>query len=151
MFVRGYASHSRKSRVYGQPYKVPEVRVWLTDEETGGPFADRKAFAKYCWGWDVIKRTAEADRMPFTECMEIEIRTDEAGAVALPSVEIKPSRPIPPPGAEFSAPRFKYAGIVVRDEKHNTYMSVFDVEVNLLDDKGEVHRTVMLLERPKKP
>lgn len=28
-------------------------------------------------------------------------------------------------------------------------MSVYDAEVNLLDEKGEVHRTVMLYPRPK--
>lgn len=136
-------------KVYGRSYKIPQVRVYLTDEETGGPFAEKDVAAKYCWGWDVIRSTPETDRMTNIECSTVKLRTDATGVVDLPSLLMSPWRPIAPPGSEFSEPRFKYAGMVVIDAKHNTYMSVFDAEVNLLDDKGEVRRTVMLYPRPK--
>lgn len=135
-------------RVYGRSYKIPQVRVYLTDEETGRPFAEKDVTAKYCWGWDVIKSTPETDRMPSTECSTVKLRTDAAGVVDLPSLLMSPWRPIAPAGSELSEPRFKYAGLTVNDAKHNTYMSVFDAEVNLLDEKGEVRRTVMLYPRP---
>ena len=139
----------KNAKVYGRAYTIPQVRVYLTDEETGGPFAEKDVAAKYCWGWDVIRSTPETDRMPSTECSTVKLRTDAAGIVDLPSLLVSPWRPAAPPGSELSEPRFKYAGMVVIDAKHNTYMSVFDAEVNLLDEKGEVRRTVMLYPRPK--
>ena len=136
-------------KVYGRAHTIPQVRVYLTDEETGGPFAEKDVTAKYCWGWEVMRSTPETDRMPSTECSTVKLRTDAAGIVDLPSLLMSPWRPAAPPGSELSEPRFKYAGMVVIDAKHNTYMSVFDAEVNLLDEKGEVRRTVMLYPRPK--
>lgn len=148
--VRAQQSEIVKSeKVYGRPFVVPSVRVYLTDEETAAPFAERDAAAKYCWGWKVIKRTSETDRTASTQCMSVKIRTDASGIVLLPSLFMTPWRPVAPAGSELSAPLFLYAGIIVNDEKHNTYMSVYDAEVNLLDEKGEVHRTVMLYPRPK--
>jgi len=147
----GAAASKAATLVYGRPFTVPEVRVYLTDEETGGPFAEKDVAAKYCWGWDVLKRTPESDRIANTQCISVKRRTDAAGVVSLPTLLISPSRPIAPPGSEFSQPRFKYAGLTVHDDKHDTYMSVFDAEVNLLDEKGEVRRTVMLYPRPKTP
>ena len=138
-------------KFYGKAFMVPEVRVHLTDEETGSPFAEKDAAAKYCWGWEVIKRTPATDRMPSTECTSVKIRTDVSGVAILPSLLMTPWRPVAPPGSELSEPRFLYAGITVHDEKHNTYMSVFDAERNLLNEKGEVHRTVRLYPRPKTP
>jgi len=140
----------KDDKVFGKAYSVPEVKVYLTDEETGGPFAEREVTIKYYWGWDIIKRTAETDRIPSTLSLAIKRRTDVKGVVFLPTLLITPSGPPPPAGAEYSTPRFKYAGISVNDAKHSTYMSVFDAEVNLLDAKGEVHRTVMLYPRPLK-
>lgn len=142
---------NKDEKVYGKAYMVPQVRVLLTDEETGGPFAERDAAAKYCWGWEVIRRTPETDRMASTQCTSVKIRTDAAGVVLLPSFLMTPWRPVAPPGSELSEPRFLCAGIVVQDEKHDCYMSVFDAERNLLDEKGEVHRTVLLSVRPKTP
>lgn len=61
--VRAQQSEIVKSeKVYGRPFVVPSVRVYLTDEETAAPFAERDAAAKYCWGWKAIKRTSETDR-----------------------------------------------------------------------------------------
>ena len=40
---------TRSDLVYGRPFRVPQVRVYLTDEETGGPFAEKDVKAKYCW------------------------------------------------------------------------------------------------------
>ena len=142
-------SASKDGKIYGRSYAIPQVRVYLTDEETGGPFAEKDVAAKYCWGWEVIKSTPKTDRMPSTECSTVKLRTDAAGVVELPSLLMSPWRPIAPAGSQLSEPRFKYAGMVVIDAKHNTYMSVFDAEVNLLDKKGEVRRTVMLYPRPK--
>lgn len=137
-------------KVYGPDYAVPEVKVYLIDEETGGPFAEREVTIKYYWGWDVIKRTDETDRVPSLVHMTIKRRTDVTGVVLMPTLLITPSRPRAPAGAEYSLPRFRFAGIGVNDAKHSTHMSVYDAEVNLLDDKGEVHRTVMLYPRPVK-
>ena len=151
MAQTGTLAQSSDGKVYGKAFMVPQVRVYLKDEETNGPFAEKDAAAKYCWGWEVIKATPATDRMPSTQCTSVKIRTDASGIVLLPSILMTPWRPTAPPGSELSEPRFRYAGITVHDEKHNTYMSVFDAEVNLLDEKGEVHRTVMLYPRPNAP
>lgn len=136
-----------KDLVYGRPYKVPAVKVYLTDQETGEPFAERDIKFRYCWGWEVVKENPETERMARTLCKDASGRTDKEGTTVLPEMSITPSRPIAPPGAEFSEPRFMYAGILVRDEKHDAYLSVYDAKVNLLDAKGEVRRAVPLARR----
>lgn len=143
------AQTTKDDQVFGRPHRVPSVKVYLTDEESGGPFAERDIKFKYCWGWEVLKRTPETDRMPSTVCEEVKGRTEKDGTTVLPSLLMTPVRPVAPAGAEFSEPRFKYAGIVVRDEKHDTYLSVYDASVNLLDKNGEVSRIVRLYPRPK--
>jgi hypothetical protein len=137
--------------VYGRPYSVPAVKVHLTDSETGGPFADRPIIFKYCWGWEVVKKTAETDRIPSTLCKDIIGRSASDGTAVLPGWLFTPWRPVPPAEAEYAEPRFLYAGIVVRGERHDTYMSVFDAKVNLLDENGEVRRTVRPYVRAAKP
>lgn len=137
--------------VYGRAFNIPSVRVHLTDSETGLPFAEKAIGYKYCWGWEVLKRTHETDRMPNLMCTERKGGTDSAGTAVLPTWLFTPWRPAAPAGAEFSEPRFRFAGITVDDERHDTYLSVFDADVDLLDRNGEVHRVVHPYERPKKP
>ena len=136
--------------VYGRPYSVPAVKVYLTDSETGGPFADRPVIFKYCWGWEVIKKTPETDRIPNTICKDVKGRSKKDGTATLPTWLFTPWRPVPPAGAEYAEPKFRYAGIIVRSERHDTYLSVFDANVNLLDENGEVRRTVRPYARPNK-
>lgn len=136
--------------VFGRPYSVPAVKVYLTDSETGGPFADRPVIFKYCWGWEVIKKTPETDRIPNTICKDVKGRSKKDGTATLPTWLFTPWRPVPPAGAEYAEPKFRYAGIIVRSERHDTYLSVFDANMNLLDENGEVRRTVRPYARPNK-
>lgn len=140
-----------RDAVFGSAFNIPSVRVHLTDGESGLPFTDREIGFKYCWGWEVLKRTPETDRMPSLMCTERKGRTDKAGTAILPTWLFTPWRPAAPDGAEFSEPRFRFAGITVNDENHNTYLSVFDADVDLLDRNGEVHRVVRPYQRPSKP
>jgi hypothetical protein len=140
---------AQSERVSGPEYKVPSVKVYLTDEGTGKPLISDGLFAKYCWGWDVLTRTAETDRMMSLECTETKIPLDAPGIATLPAKTILPTGPKAPAGAKFSTPRFKFAVIVVRDETHAGSVSVYDADMNLLDKNGEAHRTVLLKDRPK--
>ena len=144
-----FAQSDTGTKVYGKPYNVPGVKVYLTDEETGEPFADRKVVAKYYWQWDVIKSTPETQNMSNIRYLEIEVGTDSNGVVTFPAKTIIPWRPVIK-GAELSEPYFTYGGISVRDEKHQAYLSVFDAKRELRDARGEVHRVVPLLIRPSK-
>ncbi len=137
--------------VYGRAFNIPSVRTYLTYGETGLPFSERDVGFKYCWGWEVLKRTAETDRMTNLMCTERKGRTDKAGIAVLPTWLFTPWRAATPAGAEFSAPSFRFAGITVNDETHNTYLSVFDADVDLLDRNGEVHRKVHPYRRSTKP
>jgi hypothetical protein len=137
--------------VYGRAFNIPAVRAHLTDSETGLPFAEREIGFKYCWGWEVLKRTPETDRISNLMCTERKGKTDKNGIAVLPTWLFTPWRPPAPAGAEYSEPRFRFAGITVDDETHNTYLSVFDADVDLLDRNGEVRRVVRPYHRPVKP
>jgi hypothetical protein len=134
-------------RFFGQPYKVREIKVYLTYEETGGPYANREVQIKYYWKWDVIKSTPETDRMSNIRYLTVMRTTDESGVVIVPAMTIIPTRPSLP-GAEVSEPKFQSVGITVIDEKHSVGLAIFSPPHDLTDENGEVHRIVMLYPRP---
>jgi hypothetical protein len=86
--------------VYGRAYNIPAVRAHLTDSETGLPFAEREIGFKYCWGWEVLKRTPETDRISNLMCTERNGKTDKNGIALLPTWLFTPWRPPAPAGAE---------------------------------------------------
>lgn len=137
--------------IIGPQYLVPEIKVYLTDEETGGPLANHDVVVKYYWTWDVLKRTQATDRMSTILDIRFPARSDQNGIIVIPSRIITPTRPIAPKGSEFSQPRFMSMGIDVDDEKHSSGLAIYDAEVDLSDGTNEVRRTVMLYPRPAKP
>lgn len=114
----------------GQPYDVPEIKVYLIDEETNGPFANHEVYLEYFWGWDVLKHTAEADRMERLKKITVKGRTDADGMVVIPARLIIPARPQAPEGAEFSEAIFRFIEIEVQDSQHNCglFIDVKDVD-----------------------
>jgi hypothetical protein len=145
--------------IVGPQYRVPEMKVYLTDEGTGGPYANRDVVVMYYWKWEVLIRTPVTDRMSNIAELRVTAHTDKEGVVIIPSRIITPKRPPAPEGAEFSQPEFMYLGLDVNDEKHSSGISIYDPGEELScepddDDPcevfGEVHRTVMLYPRPNK-
>ncbi|MDQ3818162.1 MAG: hypothetical protein M3362_10770, partial [Acidobacteriota bacterium] len=121
--VRGQQGQAQEQeaelQVTGQPYDVPEIKLYLTDEETDRPFANRKVYVEYFWGWKVLKHTPEADRMERLKKITVETRTDEEGVVLIPAKTVTPARPQAPEGAEFSEPTFQFVEVEVQDSEHN--------------------------------
>jgi hypothetical protein len=136
-------------KVYGKPYDVPEIRVFLTDEGTGGPYADRSVVIRYYWKWDVIKSSPETERMSNILHIDVPGRTDPAGLAIVPGGLIVPYRAPSPAGSELSEPRFYSVGIIAKDEKHHSGLAIYDATTELHDGRGEVRRTVMLYPRPR--
>ncbi len=130
--ARGQQSQAQEQesefKIIGQPYDVPEIKVYLTDKETGSPFADRKVYVEYFWGWEVLKHTPEADRMERLKKIMVEARTDEEGMVLIPAKTIIPARPQAPDGAEFSEPTFLFVEVEVQDIDHNCGLFVGNAE-----------------------
>lgn len=139
-----------ETKVYGKPYVVPEIRVFLTDEETGGPYADKTVLIRYYWRWDVIKPSPETESMSNIMHLDLPARTDHAGVVMVPGGLIVPYREPAPAGSELSEPRFYSVGIIAKDEKHHTGIAIYDATVELRAEPGEIRRIVMLYPRPKK-
>ena len=82
-----------QARVYGKAYAVPEAKIFLNDEEIGGPFAEREVTIKYYWGWDIIRRTVETDRFPYLQSLAIKRRTDVIGIGFFPHYwSLRPDR-----------------------------------------------------------
>jgi hypothetical protein len=104
--------------VEGQSYEVPDIRVQLTDEETGLPLKDLDVLIEYCWRWHIIKPTPETARLGTIRKITVKGRTDARGMVLVPRRIIVPTRPVPPPGARFSDPSFWLIEIVVHDQSH---------------------------------
>lgn len=136
--------------VFGTPYKTRRIQVYLTDEETGGPYANRQVRIKFYWQWDVTKPTPQTERMSNIRYFEVKATTNEKGFVLVPALLIYPARP-ELPGAGVSAPYFTSIGIDAIDEKHSTGLAIFQPGYDLSDDEGIVRRTVKLFPRPDKP
>jgi hypothetical protein len=135
---------------FGKPYKTRDIKVYLTDEETGRPYANKEVRIKYYWKWDVIKSTPQTDNMSNIRYFEVKATSNEKGFILVPGYTIYPRRP-ELPGAEVSEPYFQSIGITAIDEKHSTGLAIFQPGYDLSDDNGEVHRVVMLYPRPAKP
>ena len=135
---------------FGKPYKTRDIRVFLTDEETGLPYANKEVRIKYYWKWDVIKPTSQTDNMSNIRYFEVKATSNEKGFVLVPGYTIYPTRP-DLPGAEVSEPYFYSIGMDAIDEKHSTGMAIFAIGYDLSDKNDEVHRVVMLYPRPAKP
>src|SRR5215831_10485809 len=123
--ARQNATQDPALQVPGPPYDVPEMKVYLTDEDTKEPFANKEVMVEYFWGWKILKHTPEADRMEILKDIIIKARTDGDGLVIIPARLIMPSRPQAPEGAEFSEPTFQFVEIEVQDTRHNCGL-VFD-------------------------
>lgn len=136
--------------VFGKPYKTRDIKVFLKDEETGGPYANKEVRIKYYWMWDVKKPTPQTERMSHIRYFEVKATSNEKGFVLVPGITVYPRRP-ELPGAEASDPYFYSIGITVKDEKHSTGLAIFAIGHDLSDENDEVHRVVMLYPRPVKP
>jgi len=135
---------------FGKPYKTRDIKVYLTDEETGGPYANKEIRIKFYWKWDVIKATPQTDNMSNIRHFAVKATTNEKGFILIPGITIYPRRP-DLPGSEVSAPYFYSIGIDAIDEKHSTGLAIFQPGYDLSDDNDEVHRVVMLYPRPARP
>ena len=135
--------------ILGTPYKTGPIRVYLTDEETGGPYANREVRIRYYWCWDVTKHTPQTERMSHIRYFEVKATSDEKGFVRVPGMTTYPSRP-DLPGAEVSAPYFQSIGMIANDEKHSTGMSIFAPGRDFTDENGDVRHIVRLYPRPQK-
>lgn len=135
--------------VLGTPYKTGPIRVYLMDEETGGPYANREVRIRYYWCWDVTKHTPQTERMSNIRYFEVKATSNEKGFVRVPGMTTYPARP-DLPGAEASAPYFQSIGMIANDEKHSTGMSIFSPGRDFTDENGDVHREVKLYPRPVK-
>ena len=136
--------------ISGTPYKTGRIRVYLTDEETGGPYANKEVRIRFYWKWDVKKPTPQTENMSNIRYFEVKATSNEKGFVLVPAMTTYPVRP-ELPGAEVSAPYFYSIGMIAHDEKHSTGMSIFQPGYDLTDGNGDVRRTVMLYPRPTKP
>lgn len=136
--------------VFGKPYKTRDIKVFLTDEETGGPYANKEVRIKYYWRWDVIKPTPQTEQMSNIRYFEVKATTNEKGFVLVPGYTIYPRRP-ELPGADASDPYFYSIGITAIDEKHSSGLAIFAIGYDLSDENEEVHRVVRLYPRPLKP
>lgn len=134
--------------VLGTPYKTGPIRVILTDEETGGPYANKDVRIRFYWQWDVTKHTGQTERMSTIRYFEVRATSDEKGFVRVPAMITYPARP-ELPGAEASLPYFMSIGMTANDEKHSTGMAIFSPGFDLTDGDGIVRRTVKLYPRPK--
>jgi hypothetical protein len=151
--VRGQQSRTQEQdvalQVPGPPYDVPEIKLFLTDEETNGPFANHEVYVEYFWGWKVLKHTPEADRMERLKNITVKALTDDEGMVLIPAKIIIPARPQPPEGAEFSEPVFQFVEIEVQDSHHNCglFIDAEDIEEYRGGSIGDFHRTVPIWKR----
>lgn len=136
--------------IVGTPYKTGPVRVYLTDEETGGPFANRDVRIRFFWKWDVTKQTPQTERMSNIRYFEVKATSDEKGFVRVPAMTTYPARP-ELPGAEASEPYFMSIDMIVQDDKHSTALSIFAPGFDFTDENGDVRHLVRLYPRPVKP
>src|SRR5438128_1051889 len=111
-------------QVPGPPYDVPEIKLFLTDEQTNDPFANHEVYIEYFWGWKVLKHTPQADRMERLKNITVKARTDGAGMLLIPAKIIMPARPHAPDGAEFSEPTFQFVDIEVHASHHNSGLCI---------------------------
>ena len=152
--ARGQQSQAQgqeaESQVTGQPYDVPDIRLYLTDEGTGHPFANRKVLVEYFWGWEILKHTPEADRMERLKDIMVEAHTDEEGLVLIPARTVTPARPQPPEGADFSEPTFRFVEVEVQDSEHNCglFIDAEDIDKYRYGIIGDFHRTVPIRKTP---
>jgi hypothetical protein len=135
--------------VLGTPYKTGPVRVYLTDEETGRPYANREVRIRYYWKWDVTKPTPQTERMSNIRYFEVRATSDEKGFIRVPGMTTYPARP-ELPGAEASAPYFMMIDMIVHDDKHNTALSIHSPGFDFTDENGDVRHIVRLYPRPVK-
>lgn len=143
-----YKDESRP--IVGTPYKTGPVRVYLMDEETGGPFANRDVRIRFYWQWDVTKQTPQTERMSNIRYFEVKATSDEKGFVRVPAMTTYPARP-ELPGAEASEPYFQSIAMIVHDAKHSTALSLFSPGFDFTDENGDVRHLVRLYPRPVKP
>jgi hypothetical protein len=136
----------------GLPYDVPEIKVYLSDEETKEPFANKEVYVEYFWGWEVLKLTPEADRMERLKKIMIKAHTDSDGLVIVPAKIIIPMRAQAPEGAEFSEPTFQFVEIEVQDTHHNCglFIDAEDIEKYRAGAILDFHRTVPIWKRTSK-
>ena len=151
--VRGQQSRTQEQdvalQVPGQPYDVPEIKLFLTDEETNGPFSNHEVYVEYFWGWKVLKHTPEADRMERLKNITVKALTDNEGLVLIPAKIIIPARPQAPEGAELSEPVFQFVEIEIQDSHHNCglFIDAEDIEKYRGGSIGDFHRTVPIWKR----
>jgi hypothetical protein len=48
---QGYGRSQNPPVIHGTPYRVPELRFQITDDQTGRPTGDREVIVRYVWRW----------------------------------------------------------------------------------------------------
>jgi hypothetical protein len=135
--------------ILGTPFKTGPVRVYLTDEETGRPYADREVRIRYYWQWDVTKPTPQTEHMSNIRYFEVKATSDEKGFIRVPGRTTYPARPVLP-GADASAPYFHSIAMIVQDDKHSTALSIYSPGRDFTDENGDIRHIVRLYPRPVK-